>query len=66
MFIDVPLTSRVPEQNPYFGAGQVVGKALIVCPVSLVNVREPLLECVYDIYMIADSSWNQSGIELEK
>jgi hypothetical protein len=30
---------RFSEQNPYVGAGPVVGKILIVCPVSLVNVR---------------------------
>ena len=26
------------EQNPYAGGGPVVGKVLIVCPVTLVNV----------------------------
>lgn len=31
------------EQNPYAGAGPVVGKILIVCPVSLVNVHPPVI-----------------------
>lgn len=36
--ICVTLSKLVTEQNPYVGAGPVIGKALIVCPVSLVNV----------------------------
>jgi hypothetical protein len=31
------------EQNPYAGAKPVIGKAMIVCPVSLVNVCETTL-----------------------
>ena len=27
------------EQNPYAGLGPIVGKVMIVCPVSLINVR---------------------------
>jgi hypothetical protein len=27
------------EQNPYAGTGPVLSKVLVVCPVSLVNVR---------------------------
>ncbi len=26
------------EQNPYWGIGPTVGKVLIVCPVTLINV----------------------------
>jgi len=26
------------EQNPYSGKGPIIGRALIVCPVSLINV----------------------------
>lgn len=36
----IPITFQ--EQNPYSGIGPVVKKAMIVCPVSLVNVR---LDC---------------------
>jgi hypothetical protein len=35
----VTISKSATEQNPYIGAGPVIGKALIVCPVSLVNVR---------------------------
>jgi hypothetical protein len=35
------VSKPVKEQNPYIGAGPVIGKALIVCPVSLVNVSFP-------------------------
>ncbi|KAJ7251770.1 SNF2 family N-terminal domain-containing protein [Mycena haematopus] len=33
----ITLTWTLLKQNPYAGAGPVVGKVLIVCPVSLVN-----------------------------
>lgn len=33
MVINYPI-----EQNPYAGIGPVIGKVLIVCPVTLVNV----------------------------
>lgn len=32
------VANGIIEQNPYAGVGPVVGKVLIVCPVSLVNV----------------------------
>jgi len=34
-----PVSNEQKEQNPYAGIGPAVGKVLIVCPVSLVNVR---------------------------
>jgi hypothetical protein len=37
------------EQNPYAGVGPVIGKALIVCPVSLVNVRDSQRLFLFDI-----------------
>ncbi|OAX36093.1 hypothetical protein K503DRAFT_721959 [Rhizopogon vinicolor AM-OR11-026] len=33
----ITLVWTLLKQNPYIGAGPVIGKALIVCPVSLVN-----------------------------
>lgn len=33
------LTSTPLEQNPYIDRGPIVGKVLIVCPVTLINVR---------------------------
>ena len=30
--------NTLAEQNPYAGLGPVVGKVMIVCPVSLINV----------------------------
>ena len=32
-------THPVVGQNPYAGAGPIVGKVLIVCPVTLITVR---------------------------
>ena len=33
------------EQNPYASPGPVVEKVLIVCPVSLVNVKQSIMCC---------------------
>lgn len=33
------LSKLCVEQNPYAGTGPVIAKALVVCPVSLVDVR---------------------------
>ena len=46
------------EQNPYAGAGPIVGKVLIVCPVTLINVRP--------FYTILRSCLNLSFVELEE
>jgi len=35
------IISNVPEQNPYGNQGPVIGKAMVVCPVSLVEVSLP-------------------------
>lgn len=37
--LDSMADTRLLEQNPYAGIGPTVGKVLIVCPVSLINVR---------------------------
>ena len=37
MILDAELMSYL-EQNPYANIGPVVGKVMIVCPVSLINV----------------------------
>ena len=46
------------EQNPYAGAGPIVGKVLIVCPVTLINVRP--------FYTILRLCLNLSFVELEE
>jgi hypothetical protein len=39
--------TNIPEQNPYAGGGPVIGKALIVCPVTLVNVSTSLTTFIF-------------------
>jgi DNA repair and recombination protein RAD54B len=40
----------IPEQNPYAGGGPVIGKALIVCPVTLVNVCMSFLSFAFLVH----------------
>jgi SNF2 family DNA or RNA helicase len=51
--------SPVAEQNPYGGtsAGGVIGKALIVCPVTLVNVGGSALLCVGVLVDLPFQNW---------
>jgi hypothetical protein len=48
--VDISQKKNGAEQNPYVGGGPVIGKVLIVCPVTLVNVRMslfPLSLCTF-------------------
>ena len=53
------------EQNPYSGKGPIIGRALIVCPVSLINVswKNPSFPTLLLFIGISSSSHDCAELE---